>query len=553
MSWSQLLEPHGWTIAFERHDIVYWRRPNKTVGVSATTNYGGSDLLYVFSRSTLFEADKSYSKFAAYTILEHDGDFGRAALALFKAGCGDDVQDDDSLSTQTEASAAAASSSAAAARTVRLVPADTIAIRPVRWLWDDRLPLGAFALLGGREGVGKSILTYTLAADLHEGPAARVYAGTPKAVIVAATEDSWQHTIVPRLMAAHADLRHVYRADIIDPTGIELPLSLPKDTTALTHAIAEVDARLVILDPLLSRVDARLDTYKDADTRRALEPLAAMADAAHVCILGLIHVNKSQTTDALTLLMASRAFTAVARAVLFVAADPDQDEQRLLALVKNNLGRSDLPMLQFRIGGALVATTGDGDVWTGQLHWTGESDQSMRDVLDRTADRDSDRTATHDAADWLTDYLTEAGGTAARKAILAAGHRVGHTRPTLDRARHLARLSSEPRGYPRVTYWVLPGTGQSTQLTRSTHVHEGTDPEGTHNARAPVDSVDSVDSSRRSPESTENATGHVVARQSTQAACPSGPESIESTESSGGSASEQAWRDGDRRFAKGWT
>jgi hypothetical protein len=33
----------------------------------------------------------------------------------------------------------------------------------------------------------------------------------------------------------------------------------------------EVDAVLLILDPLLSRLDDRLDTHKDADVRHALE------------------------------------------------------------------------------------------------------------------------------------------------------------------------------------------------------------------------------------------------------------------------------------------
>ena len=33
--------------------------------------------------------------------------------------------------------------------------------------------------------------------------------GTPRAAIVVATEDSWEHTIVPRLMAAGADLTYV--------------------------------------------------------------------------------------------------------------------------------------------------------------------------------------------------------------------------------------------------------------------------------------------------------------------------------------------------------
>ena len=91
-----------------------------------------------------------------------------------------------------------------------------ITLRPVRWLWTERLPVGAFALVGGREGVGKSILVYTLAADITQGTLPGVFHGTPKAVIVAATEDSWEHTIAPRLLAAGADLAKVYRADIID-------------------------------------------------------------------------------------------------------------------------------------------------------------------------------------------------------------------------------------------------------------------------------------------------------------------------------------------------
>jgi hypothetical protein len=89
MSWSQLLEPHGWTAVCERGDVVYWRRPHKTLGVSATTNYGGSDLLYVFSSSTEFDPDQSYSKFGAYAVLEHGGDFAKAASALFKQGYGE--------------------------------------------------------------------------------------------------------------------------------------------------------------------------------------------------------------------------------------------------------------------------------------------------------------------------------------------------------------------------------------------------------------------------------------------------------------------------------
>ena len=52
-----------------------------------------------------------------------------------------------------------------AERTLLLTPASSIAVRPVRWLWTDRLALGTVSLLGGREGVVKTILGYTHAAD----------------------------------------------------------------------------------------------------------------------------------------------------------------------------------------------------------------------------------------------------------------------------------------------------------------------------------------------------------------------------------------------------
>jgi hypothetical protein len=82
-SWAEVLEPHGWKRLSARDGESYWQRPGKQdIGVSATTNYRGSDLLYVFSTSTVFEAGKAYSKFAAYAILEHRGDFRAAARAL---------------------------------------------------------------------------------------------------------------------------------------------------------------------------------------------------------------------------------------------------------------------------------------------------------------------------------------------------------------------------------------------------------------------------------------------------------------------------------------
>jgi hypothetical protein len=87
--WANVLESHGWRLVFQRDGVGYWRRPGKNGGVSATTNYQGSDLLYVFSSSTPFETERGYSKFSAYALLEHNNDYAAAARALVGMGYGD--------------------------------------------------------------------------------------------------------------------------------------------------------------------------------------------------------------------------------------------------------------------------------------------------------------------------------------------------------------------------------------------------------------------------------------------------------------------------------
>jgi putative DNA primase/helicase len=79
----------GWTKLFTHGDETFWRRPGKSIGHSATTNYKGSGLLYVFSSSCEFEPFQSYSKFGAYARLECGGDFKAAAKALAAGGYGE--------------------------------------------------------------------------------------------------------------------------------------------------------------------------------------------------------------------------------------------------------------------------------------------------------------------------------------------------------------------------------------------------------------------------------------------------------------------------------
>jgi hypothetical protein len=91
-NWADVL-PGGWKKVRENGEVIYLCRPGKDEGVSATIGYCRSaragPKLYVFSTNAEpFEAERSYSKFEAYTLLNHGGDFKAAARDLAGKGYG---------------------------------------------------------------------------------------------------------------------------------------------------------------------------------------------------------------------------------------------------------------------------------------------------------------------------------------------------------------------------------------------------------------------------------------------------------------------------------
>ena len=90
VTWEQVLEPLGWKKVYtNKAGVSSWRRPGKSEGISATTNHAGNDKFFCFSSSTQFEPERSYSKFAIFTLVEHQGDFTASARALRSQGYGE--------------------------------------------------------------------------------------------------------------------------------------------------------------------------------------------------------------------------------------------------------------------------------------------------------------------------------------------------------------------------------------------------------------------------------------------------------------------------------
>ena len=204
-------------------------------------------------------------------------------------------------------------------RRLVLTPASSIQPQSVKWLWQGRIPAGTLGLIAGREGIGKSLTLIWLAAQITTGELPGADVGRPRPVIYAASEDSWAHTIVPRLIAAGANLDMVFQVAVENIDGSVGSLTLPVDTALLAAEARGNNAAMIAIDPLMSVIASSIDTHKDRDLRSALEPLTRLADETGCAVVGLVHHGKGSSTDPLSLILGSRAFTAVPR---WVMADP---------------------------------------------------------------------------------------------------------------------------------------------------------------------------------------------------------------------------------------
>lgn len=210
------------------------------------------------------------------------------------------------------------------------------AIKPtsITWLWQDYVPLGALSLLYGQEGDGKSTLTMMLAAMATQGTLPGALYGKPSSVEIIAYEDDAGAVLVPRLLAAGADLDYVYIHG--DDAGDGL-LTLPDDVGSFSAALEDRGSKLVIIDPLPDALREGLKDNNNGDVRKGIVPLHRMAQELGTAVLGVTHPNKG-SSDAANKVMGSKAWRSVPRAVLIYGRDPDDlnGPTRVVAVSKAN-------------------------------------------------------------------------------------------------------------------------------------------------------------------------------------------------------------------------
>ena len=326
---------------------------------------------------------------------------------------------------------------------LKLTPMADVVPVPVEWLWEGRIPRGKLAVVAGDPGLGKSYLTLKMAAIISAGgewpDGSRARVGN---VLIVSAEDDAADTIRPRLDRLGADVARITMVDGVQRDGSEFaqPFSLKLHVDQLREAIVEKDATIVIVDPLNAFLGG-VDSYKAAEVRGLLSPLAHVAGLTHAAVLAVHHLNKSSSSNALYRASGSLDFVAAARIVHGVAADPEAEGRRVFVPVKCNIAA--MPEgLGFSIGEQGVVFDG--------LPVTLDAATAFST---RSIDHE-ERSEREMAKTFLREELAD--GPLLANTVYAAAKDHGFSRVTVRRAADDLHVVKHKSGYQGPWMWTLP-------------------------------------------------------------------------------------------------
>jgi putative DNA primase/helicase len=331
-----------------------------------------------------------------------------------------------------------------------LVCASEIIARPVEWLWPRRIALGKETMVAGHPGRGKSQLVLSIAGIVTTGGPFPAGSGNAVrgSVIVMSAEDDPEDTIRPRLEAAKADLKRCHIISAVHDGDRRRGFSLVADLARLDIVLEQIgDVRLVIVDPITAYL-GETDSYRTAEVRAVLAPLADVAAKHRAAVVGVSHLRKSGQGEALLQVTDSLAFVAAPRAAYVVAGDPEDEGRRLFLPIKNNLG-DDRTGFAYRI----KPVTLPGGIETSTIVW--ESDIvtiTANEALGAHGD-DRRRSKRSDAAEWLRGLL--AAGPVAQTEAEALAAAAGHAWATVRRAAQDIGIISSKNGFTGGWQWSL--------------------------------------------------------------------------------------------------
>ena len=336
-----------------------------------------------------------------------------------------------------------------------MVRLSEVQAKPICYLWEPRFLLGIYTVLEGDPGRSKSTLALEIAAAVSTGRA--LPGGSPSAprdVVIISYEDAAADVLLPRLLAAGGDPRrvHVIQGVRARPDAEPSVAVFPDDVAAVADVVQDRRAALLVVDPISAGLAGSIDAHRDADVRRGLAPLAALAEQQHLAVLAIRHLRKG-TGRAIVSGGGSIAFAAAARVVIRVDEDPQDPAAGIVSIVKHNLSAHPHSLKFARVSVELA-----GDVSAPRIEWRGESTYSADDLAALREEVGGGRNAVDDAGDALRGWLD--AGPLDKSDLLRRASQEGISRRSLERAAERVGVVYQRQGHGRDhrCTWRLPAT-----------------------------------------------------------------------------------------------
>jgi len=208
----------------------------------------------------------------------------------------------------------------------------SVVSKETSWIWYPYIPAGKITVIQGDPGDGKTTFILNIAALLSRGiPLPESSAQIkPMSVIYQSAEDDVEDTIKPRLLSASADCSKIA---YINSSKEKLTINDPR----IEQAICDVNANMMILDPLQAYLSADSDMHRAADMRPLMHHLAGIAKRTGCAIVIIGHMNKAAGAKSLYRGLGSIDISAAARSILLVGRLKSDPNIRVMTQLKNNL------------------------------------------------------------------------------------------------------------------------------------------------------------------------------------------------------------------------
>lgn len=345
---------------------------------------------------------------------------------------------------------------------IKITRGDAIKLEPIDWLWPGWLAAGKFHLLAGQAGTGKTSIAISLAAELSRG--GEWPDGSPAAIgatLIWSGEDSPSDSLLPRFLANNGDSMRVFFVDHnLEADRSVKPFDPATDIVALADRAREIEnLRLIIIDPVVSAVAG--DSHRNAEVRRALQPIVDLARQLGAAVLGITHYSKGTAgRDPAERVTGSLAFGALARVVMGTAKPTKGGQLRRLVRAKSNIG-PDGGGFEYEL--RQEAVEGNPEIFGQRVVWGADLEGTARELLAEVegGEKASNAPEREGGERWLSELLK--GGPVAAKDIKAWADAEGRTMRTLKRAKANLKIVSRKTEFGSGWVWELPKGAEISQ------------------------------------------------------------------------------------------